>query len=70
MKKAIIFISSSVVLIGGFLTYRYFIWGKGNKGMAYPTMFGYPRYDLKALAKDGYKVTKRNGKITGFEKIK
>lgn len=31
----------SAALIGGFLAYRYFIFGKGNKGLICPTTFGW-----------------------------
>lgn len=29
------------IAIVGFLGYRYFVWGKGNKGLICPSLFGY-----------------------------
>lgn len=41
--KLLKIILSIFLLIGLFLTYRYFVWGKGNKGFATsnPTTFGF-----------------------------
>ena len=41
MKKGLLVGLLITASIGGFLTYRYYIHGKGNKGLINPTTFGW-----------------------------
>jgi len=62
-KTTNIIIGSAIVAgVGGFLTYRYFTFGKGNKGFICPTTFGWPDYDKKCLAEQGITLGYTNRK--------
>jgi hypothetical protein len=41
MKKTLLISGSIIILVGGFLAYRYYTFGKGNKGLINPTTFGF-----------------------------